>query len=117
MVCTGRACRPVSIPLSQSTVRFAVRGAVGPGGGGNWDFCANYGDECRCKGLARIGAIGGHTWSLPLSVPELGDDIETVLCVQESFPPISIHLGLVCQCSRDAILVREVNARELDREV
>lgn len=65
-------------------------------------------------GLARIGVTEGNTWSLPVSVPEIGDDFDTVLCVLESFPPISVHLGVVCQCSRDAILVRIVKINELE---
>jgi hypothetical protein len=95
----------------QSALRFVVRGFVGPGGG-SWKFCANLGDSCNCIGLARIGETGVQTWSLPLSVPELGHGVDTVLCGLDEFSPLSLPSSLsgrlVCQCSLDAVLVSGV---------
>jgi len=115
---TGDNSRLVTLNVSHSTQSFAFRGSIGPGGSGTFEFCANEGARCGCAGLVRIGIrdqIVGSVWSLPLSV-QLGDLPASFICVDgTAFNNMEIDGQLECQCSRDAVILR--NAQLLTARV
>jgi hypothetical protein len=116
---TGNS-KVVTLNISQSTLSFQLRGSIGPGGPGTFEFCAHEGERCGCSGLVRIGVSDpfvGSVWSLPLSVQH-GDVPASFICVDGTvFDRMEIDGRLECQCSTAGNAVMLRNAETLTARV